>query len=108
MSVKKNGKTPAPPPPLPPPAPPSKPTPPVLSPLKKAMDETREEAIVRALEHSSGNISRAAKTLGLARSRMMLLMSADYYGLIEFAAKLRIEAGGVRGVDGRVTGRPRE
>jgi hypothetical protein len=62
-----------------------------------------------ALEKASGNISRAAKAIHIARSYAMTLTKR--FELTAFAAELRARAGGtkVRGGprSGVVTGRPR-
>jgi len=63
-----------------------------------------------ALVASHGNIKRAAEAIGIARSHATTLTRK--FGLVEFAAQLRLAHGAARTVDGErkgvVTGRPRK
>lgn len=69
-----------------------------------AADEMRLEAWKAALVAANGNITGAAKAVGIARSHAMRLN--ERFALTEFAAGLRLARGAVRTVDGKVTGRP--
>lgn len=59
-----------------------------------------------ALLAAHGNITHAADAVGIAYSHAKQLNRK--YGLTQFAEGLRLQHGGVRTVDGRVTGRPRK
>lgn len=65
--------------------------------------ETQEMELRKALEATAGNISEAAGKLALSRQQVTRLVKK--YDLGEFAAKLRVEAGGTR--RGRQWVRPR-
>lgn len=80
-------------------------------PWETAADTVRLETFREALEKSSGNVTRAAAALELSRVHAMRLLKK--YGLVEFAAQLRLKAGvGSRVTDGpskgRVLGRPQK
>ena len=74
-----------------------------------AVTETKLSELRVSLTETKGNIKAAAGALGLSRQQMTKLVKK--YELGEFAAKLRLEAGGRRVRDGErkgtVTGRPR-
>jgi transcriptional regulator of acetoin/glycerol metabolism len=61
------------------------------SPFNASRDEVGQAALQEHLEREEGNITRAAKTLGLHRSRAMVLVKR--FGLSEFARKLRVASG---------------
>lgn len=76
-----------------------------------AAKEVQLSALQDALSKSHGNISQAAKTVGISRSHAMRLVKK--YELTEFAAKLRLKHGigsKVQGGErtGVVLGRPRK
>ncbi len=78
------------------------------SPLASALGETKQDALMRALEREAGNITRAAKALGIARQHATRLVKL--YQIGEFAAQLREAAGSRRVTDGpdkgKVKGHP--
>lgn len=73
--------------------------------LKLIQLDDRAARLRSALEDNGGNVSAAAAALGVGRQWATRLLRR--YDLVEFAAQLRLQAGRVRGADGRVTGRPR-
>lgn len=56
--------------------------------------ETQETELRKALKTTAGNISEAAIKLALSRQQVTRLVKK--YELGDFAAKLRVEAGGTR------------
>ncbi|MES2179807.1 MAG: hypothetical protein V4550_18245 [Gemmatimonadota bacterium] len=79
-------------------------------PLKIAVNEVRLETWRAALVAAAGNITRAAMAVGIGHAWATKLNTK--FELKEFAAKLRLEAGGTRTVAGErkgvVAGRPRK
>ena len=75
-------------------------------PWRTVSDEKQLEVVRAALEAEKGNVTRAAEKLDLARSHLRKIVKK--LGLEDFAAERRLAAGGRRGLDGRVTGRPRK
>ncbi len=79
-------------------------------PWKVASDEVQLAAWREALVDAAGNISHAATALKISRAHATRLMKK--FALVEFAAKLRIEAGMLPATSGErkgvVAGRPRK
>lgn len=79
------------------------------APYQAAVTETKLSELKLALGETNGTIKAAAKLLGLSRQQITKLVKK--YALNEYAAKLRLEAGGTRVRDGArkgtVTGRPK-
>jgi transcriptional regulator with GAF, ATPase, and Fis domain len=65
------------------------------SPELEAVEQKKRTEVEEAILAAKGNITRAAKALGVARSYMNTLMRR--YELVEAAKALRIETGGHRG-----------
>lgn len=78
-------------------------------PWKTAAENVQLKAWKQALVDAAGNISHAAKALDISRAHATRLMKK--YVLVEFAAKLRVDAGMLPASSGErrgiVAGRPR-
>lgn len=71
-----------------------------------ASKEVQLAAFRKALTDQKGNVTRAATAIGVHRSHAMRLLKE--FGLVKFAAELRVKSGAIKGKDGRVSGRPKK
>lgn len=69
-------------------------------------DEVQLALLRQALIDTKGNVTRAAGVVGVDRSHANRLLKK--FKLVEFAVELRKQHGGIEGVNGRVSGRPRK
>ena len=73
------------------------------SPLAAALGETKQSVLMEALEREAGNITRAAKALGISHATATRMVKR--HGLGEFAARLREANGSHRVASGRDKGK---